>query len=410
MLDGFTLLKAIGSADENDIKDCADFMDFSAETKAKHHGHLGRIFLIAAVIAAFLAVTASAIGLSVYFRQQEKLRNDYRVEENQVANYKEYPIPHAPDEGITVLSCINDGESYRLYAAISPISREEAEGYLKYVAYQNQCDIGESFTDISFTVTGGKLGYYMPYTSEWSFAPEDLEEPERDGDGNIIYDANGEPFRRPKQEALYRKYYNEAYDEESQTLILEIYIYDGPIASGRPIWIEACLEEKRFDKNGKIESRELIRKLGSTVIEPAQYKPLTLYFTEPIEVANEDGDVHLIYDGMEISTTAIYLLMRSPEADYVYKHGTAMSGEELSEQAEYRERWQELRWDIDSNITINFTDREPLYLNGAEASQYVDGVVRGMCLFDDITINVNNVESVSIGGQTIKVSDCRSSK
>lgn len=410
MLDGFMLLKAIGSADDNDIKDCADFLEFNAEAPVRHRRHFGRVFLIAAVIAAFLAVTASAIGLSVYFRQQERLRNDYHVEENQVANYKEYPVPETATDGLTILSCINDGESYRVYVAISPISKEEASDYLESEAFHNERNYEKPFTYINFSADGVDLNYYMPYCSEWNFAPEDLEEPERDEDGNILYDSEGEAIRRPKPEAVYEKYYNEAYDEESQTLVLSVYIYDGPIASEEPFELKACLCEAKYNDDRSVKSNEVIRELGSTVVEPAEYKPLTLYFPEPLEVTNEDGDVHLIYDGMEISTTTIYLLMRSPEADYVYKYDPNMSQKELTEQAEYRERWQDLRWDIDSNITINFTDREPLCLNGAEASQYVDGVVRGMCLFEDITINVNNVESVSIGGQTIKVSDCRNSK
>ena len=411
MLDGFMLLKAIGSADENDIKDCADFLEFTAETPARHSRHLGRVFLIAAVIAAFLAVTASAIGLSVYFKQQEKLRNDYHVEENQVANYKEYPVPETATDGLTILSCINYGEFYRVYAAISPISREEVGEYLEYLFSNNEAEPNKPLKNISISVNGEEWISPMPYGSDWNFPPEDFRGPERDSHGNILYDPNGEPIRRPKPEAIYRKYFNEAYDEESQAFSIDFMIYDGPITTEKPVALKACLCEAKYNEDGSIKSNEVVRELGSTVVEPARYKPLTLYFPEPLEVTNEDGDVHLIYDGMEISTTTIYLLMRSPEADYVYKYDPNMSGEELAEQAEYRERWQDLRWDIDSNIKINFIDREPLRLNGAEASQYVDGVIRGVCIWNAVeTINLSNVESVSIGGQTIKVSDCRNSK
>lgn len=409
MLDGFEILKALSAADEHDIADCSRFLNFAEPGFGRRIRSFSRTLLIAAVIAALLAVTASAIGISVYLRHQQEIKDYYKLEENQVVNYEEYPVD-GEESGLKILSCLADGEYYRVFAAVSPISVEEALGFFRYNFASNDSSSEEKLTFIDVSSDSNNRVLVYPYTNDIDYAPEDLGEPETNGEGNIIYNTDGTPYRLPTAEARIRKYYENSYDPETGTLMLELLVNDSPVVSGKPMVLSASLCRGSYtEKSSKFES-EVIRRLGSTLLTPPEYKPLTLCFPEPIVLKNEEDDVHLIYDGLEISNFTVYILMRSPEADYVYKYDPDMPKEEMQAQAEYRDRWQELRWENDTNIKISFSDGQVLKLNGAEASQYVDGVIWGICPISEPSINFNNIESISIAGQTIKASDCRTSK
>ena len=74
----------------------------SAEAEPKEKGAglgkhrsktLRRTLLIAAVIAAFFAVSAFAIGYSVHQQRQQELRQKMQIDAHQVESYVEYPLP-----------------------------------------------------------------------------------------------------------------------------------------------------------------------------------------------------------------------------------------------------------------------------------------------------------------------------
>lgn len=404
MLDGFDLLKSVSAADEHDIDDCAQFFNLTAQESCHRVRKFSRTLLIAAVIAALLAVTASAIGISVYLRHQQELNGYYKIEENQVVNYAEYPIHE--QSGLTIISCLADGEFYHVYAAVSPISEEEAMSFFRFnfeassLPSENELMYIEVATDNNASVN------VYPYSNQLEYAPEDMGDPERTADGGIMYNDDGTPYRLPTAEARIRKHFENSYDPETQTLMLELWIREEPVVSGNPIELRASLHRASYIDDGGTFKSDFIRDLGNTLLIPPEYKPLTLYFPEPIVLVNEEDDVHLIYEGLEISNSTIYILMRSPEAEYVYKYDPYMSAEEKQEQAEYRERWQYLRWENDTNVKLTFTDGQVITLNGCEASLYVDGVIRGICLISEPSINFNNIESIYIAGQTIPRSAC----
>ncbi len=84
MLNGFDILKSLSAADEHDIADCAEFFNLTRPVSGRKVMKISRTLLIAAIICAMLAVTASAIGLSAYLKHQQELKAHYMVEENQV--------------------------------------------------------------------------------------------------------------------------------------------------------------------------------------------------------------------------------------------------------------------------------------------------------------------------------------
>ena len=55
--------------------------------------NLGRTLLIAAIISAFFAVSAFAIGYSINRQRQQELREQLQIDENHVGGYQEYYLP-----------------------------------------------------------------------------------------------------------------------------------------------------------------------------------------------------------------------------------------------------------------------------------------------------------------------------
>ena len=134
----------------------------------------GRTLLIAAIISAFFAVSAFAIGYSINRQRQQELREQLQIDENHVGGYQEYYLPEESEAAVKA----SDGKICA--ALLSSISGTE----LDYV-YVNVYPCEESMLDTSSAFVVSYNGGYS-----WSAA-----EP-------VVRD--GEPM----------------YDEESKTLTL----------------------------------------------------------------------------------------------------------------------------------------------------------------------------------------------
>lgn len=73
------------------------------DMKITKHGarNLRRTLLIAAVISLFFAVTAFAIGYGINLQRQQELREQLQIDENQVEEYTEYPLPEETGEEVS---------------------------------------------------------------------------------------------------------------------------------------------------------------------------------------------------------------------------------------------------------------------------------------------------------------------
>lgn len=94
--------------------------------------HAAAVALAACLILA-LSATAVAAGISIYKRQQQKLSESLKIEENQVHSYVEADVESAPEEvkpGIQFISSYSDGEFQRAYLSLKPVTADEAHKLL----------------------------------------------------------------------------------------------------------------------------------------------------------------------------------------------------------------------------------------------------------------------------------------
>ena len=133
MLDSMDILRAMEGADRAKVWETGKFLGYTAaEGRASPARRFWRTALLAAVIAAFLGLTAYAVGLSVHQQRQQELRQDLNIEGSGTNSYVEYPVPteeSAPTPGVTVLSAISDGQEQMVYVNVCPVSEEEVEQF-----------------------------------------------------------------------------------------------------------------------------------------------------------------------------------------------------------------------------------------------------------------------------------------
>ena len=84
----------------------------------------------AAALILILGITAYAVW-SIHITRQQELKTDLEIEENHVSSYREYELPKEQEDGLVLLSSVNEGQWQRIYMDISPVTEEEAVGISK---------------------------------------------------------------------------------------------------------------------------------------------------------------------------------------------------------------------------------------------------------------------------------------
>lgn len=84
--------------------------------------------LVAAVLAAAL-ITSAFAAWGIHSARQQELKAELKIEENEVSSYVEYDIPGENENGIVLLSSVNNGEFQRIFMNVFPVYEEEAAVY-----------------------------------------------------------------------------------------------------------------------------------------------------------------------------------------------------------------------------------------------------------------------------------------
>lgn len=387
MLNNFSLLKAFQYIDEKDIEAAAVSMGYCGSKPAKHHKKFWRTAMLAAVIACLLVVTALAVGLSIHARRQQEINDKLQIDRNMATGYKEYDVSAESELGLTVLSCKYDGEAYTMYLDYSPVTMEELEEMVNdpqdnFVPAVWGCKIGNS--DIIYPA--------FPYTQDWNFALQDCLEPE--------IDSTGHEFVYPKPEAKLKKLIEQCYDEESRTLTLVV----------NAVTSEALEDEVEISFGKIINKGEFaLDELCRTKISPAEYQPKILYFPEPVEIIEEESGMDFTFIGAELSSTGCLWYIKSSGAENAldYSDFESATEEEKSEFTKYQSFWLNALARVERSCFLNFKDGSRMELSGENSSEYKDGIVKPYCTWADKTINAEEVESISICGNTVKIADCK---
>ena len=129
MLDSMDILNAMEGVDGKKVLAAGEMLGCTAAGKrSSGTRRFWRTALLAAVIAAFMGLTAYAVGLSIHQRRQQELRQDLRIDSSGTDSYVEYPVtPQDSDvcPGVTIPSAINDGQEQMVYVNICPVQEEE---------------------------------------------------------------------------------------------------------------------------------------------------------------------------------------------------------------------------------------------------------------------------------------------
>ena len=126
MADSLTLLRAMNGIHEEDVVMAGKLY---WENSKPLHRRPGRFAALALAAALLLALGATAwAGWSIHAAEQAALKENLNIVESRVDSYVEYEEAPAQN-GLVLLSAVNDGEEERVYLNVYPVTEEEAAAF-----------------------------------------------------------------------------------------------------------------------------------------------------------------------------------------------------------------------------------------------------------------------------------------
>ena len=302
----------------------------------------GRTLLIAAIISAFFAVSAFAIGYSIHRQRQQELREKYHVDQTGTDSYVEYPLPEDGDEAagdgvedirVTPLSAVSYANTVDIYFNISPIE-------FRYVIPDEEC--------IELSHDGEHWVYAEPVYSD--LAP------------------SGISYADITQEHV-------LYDAQTRTATMHCYIHPSRFwESG-----DAELTVRLFPDDTVI---------GCFTVEAPELETKLCLFDTPLEFSPEgyDGTGRVL--GIELSATGVYFLVEMEDF-------SLMDRDENT--AWIRAADQVTRG------TLHMADGSDFSAPGCDSIQkYENGIAYFYCHWQD-TIDIHAVTAITIGDTTLQL-------
>lgn len=307
----------------------------------------GRTLLIAAIISVFFAVSAFAIGYSIHRQRQLELREQLKIDENYVDEYKEYSLPEETETPVgltdgkisaTLLSSISGTEFDYVYINVSPCE-------------ETMLDDGSSFA----------VSYNGGYS--WSAAePVSL-------DGKLMY------------------------DEESKTLTLRCPHFNSKST-------EMILG---FSKGYYTQNMEYPVEISRFHLDFTQVETRTCIFETPMEFPCEELGKTGYVIGVELSSTGITWLVEHEDAEVIYNIDlSALNSDEINQVQSLQGQWARA---IDSFLhgSLHMSDGSVVEVYGGESRVYEDSILRCISQFSMDTIDVHSVTAITIGDTTIEL-------
>ena len=346
------LLDAMEGVRAEQVWETGDLLGYH-EVKKPHAAarRFWRTALIAAVIAAFMGLTAYAVGLSIHQRRQQELRQDLRIEASGTDSYVEYPVTPGDSDirpGVTILSAINDGQEQMVYVNVCPVSEEEVGQF-----------------------PGGDLGFawYISDTDFSGFAapalPSDLT---LSGDEEISN--------------AVRQY---AWDEETRTLTLECWIWTEKlqeIMAGRG-WDSVELGIAMYRGHD-----EKLLDFGTTVFTPTEEESRFFDFGPVVY-----HDVEL---GLDIDMVGLELTPISAIWKVSYPRAAEYHSPEADQSTEDYRAWSLLEDKVCMEAVLHFSDGSTFSTGGALTCPYENGAVH-LYTGWGAAVNIRDVQRITLG-------------
>lgn len=314
------------------------------------HGarNLRRTLLIAAVISLFFAVTAFAIGYGINLQRQQELREQLQIDENQVEEYTEYPLPEETGEEVSsegemtvaLLSSIGGVEYDTIYINVSPFEKEWVHGQLPVGA---SFDGGESFATCTPAMKNGEM----------------------------------------------------IYDEATKTITFECHRFHNSPYSNDMIVAYGYGEEKA--------------ELGRFPLSISEAETKACIFEEPVEFyVDELGKTGRLL-GVELYSSGMTWLLEHEDSERLYYYAKGLRFENLSREDQEWIRSVEAPWanaiSAVTQGTLHMADGSDMEPRSAESGDYQDGIVKRYGSFALSTIDPDDVVSITLfDGSTVELS------
>lgn len=314
------------------------------------HGarNLRRTLLIAAVISLFFAVTAFAIGYGINLQRQQELREQLQIDENQVEEYTEYPLPEETGEEVSsegemtvaLLSSIGGVEYDTIYINVSPFEKEWVHGQLPVGA---SFDGGESFATCTPAMKNGEM----------------------------------------------------IYDEATKTITFECHRFHNSPYSNDMIVAYGYGEEKA--------------ELGRFSLSISEAETKACIFEEPVEFyVDELGKTGRLL-GVELYSSGMTWLLEHEDSERLYYYAKGLRFENLSREDQEWIRSVEAPWanaiSAVTQGTLHMADGSDMEPRSAESGDYQDGIVKRYGSFALSTIDPDDVVSITLfDGSTVELS------
>lgn len=304
--------------------------------------NLGRTLLIAAIISAFFAVSAFAIGYSINRQRQQELREKYHVDQTGTDSYVEYPLPEDRDEvpgdgvediSVTPLSTVRHNNTVDIYFNVSPID-------FKYVSPAEEC--------IELSSDGEHWLFAQPVYS--ALAPDGIS------------------YADITQEHV-------LYDEATGTATMRCDITLAQLAESGSTELMVRL----FPDN---------KLIGRFTVEVPELEARLCLFDTPLEFSPEGYDETGRVLGIELSATGVYFLVEM-------KDFSLMDRDENT-------AWARAADQV-TRGTLHMANGSDFSTPGCDSVQkYENGIAYFYCRWQD-TIDIHAVTAITIGDTTLEL-------
>lgn len=321
-----------------------------------------RTILIAAVISAFFAVTAFAIGYSIHQQRQQELRQKMQIDAHQVESYVEYPVPsegesigatEADKITVTLLSSSLSGEFVDLYFNVSPVE-------LSLAAPNEDC--------IYCSVDG----------EYWHFASGVFLDPD------FSY--------RPGVDTLRPE--DVMYDTETKTLTMRSFLWSDEVETGGTAEVRVLLypEEKE---------------IGRFTIQVPELESRTCLFSQPLRFSSDGMDMTGSVLGVELSPTCMYFIVENEGAELLHYAARGLTWDELTPEEQELYRKSNAAWaravDRVTRGTLHMADGTDFEVSGCNSGNYENGLTKWFADWPLQTIDINAVTAITIDGTRIEL-------
>ena len=356
------VLFALNNTDDSFLEEAWELLGGAVISQKPATRKIIRTILIAAILMALMAATAYAI-VSIHQKRQQELRENLKIEENNVTSYKEYESqPQSDTSGVTLLSTVNDGELQRVFVNVSPVEKDVIDRYPETVGFAWKLD-----------------GMNLNGEEYWMTARPNLKDDSSISDEGDIHEA----------------VLNDAYDEKTKTLTLKFSILNTAIAQAQAyenserVHLTLTLWDRQAQADANVGlSAEWLNSqepFGSVWFVPTEsevryFKINHLYYDEEL-----DREIEIL--GLELTPFSAFWKMHFEGAEKL--HNPNADWDALKP-------WAMLEEKIAMEAKLVFPDGSDFSTGGSQTSIFEDGVVKLYCSWDS-AINIDNVQRIVFG-------------